>query len=144
MSHTPMGLNGMLLQLRGRSSQVKYTDRVTAACRRSKCQLLRVEGVAWSVQRIPTAVNLGGLDRSRCFFIHVAPQLSSRRTVDPVPDPLLLRKSGMAGNRTRDLWICSHRGGLTSCYRDSFTLQWRTNCPLSGVVTCYLFKVNVT
>jgi hypothetical protein len=38
--------------------------------------------------------------------------------VDPVPDPLLLRKSGSAGNRTRVLWICSqklwpldHRGG---------------------------------
>jgi hypothetical protein len=38
--------------------------------------------------------------------------------VDPVPDPLLLRKSGSAGNRTRDLWVCSqevwpldHRGG---------------------------------
>jgi hypothetical protein len=25
--------------------------------------------------------------------------------VDPVPDPLLLRKSGSAGNRTRDLWV---------------------------------------
>jgi hypothetical protein len=25
--------------------------------------------------------------------------------VDPVPDPLPLRKSGSAGNRTRDLWI---------------------------------------
>jgi hypothetical protein len=24
-----------------------------------------------------------------------------------VPDPLLLRKSGSAGNRTRDLWVCS-------------------------------------
>jgi hypothetical protein len=39
--------------------------------------------------------------------------------VDPVSDPLLLRKSGRVGNRTRDLWICSqklwpldHRGGL--------------------------------
>jgi hypothetical protein len=38
--------------------------------------------------------------------------------VDPVPDPLLLRKSGSIGNWTRDLWICSqelwpldHRGG---------------------------------
>jgi hypothetical protein len=29
--------------------------------------------------------------------------------VDPVPDPLLLRKSGRAGNRTRDLWICSQK-----------------------------------
>jgi hypothetical protein len=38
--------------------------------------------------------------------------------VDPVPDPLLLRKSGSSRNRTRDLWICSqelwqldYRGG---------------------------------
>jgi hypothetical protein len=27
--------------------------------------------------------------------------------VDPVPDPLLLRKSGSAGNRTQDLWVSS-------------------------------------
>jgi hypothetical protein len=40
--------------------------------------LLRVEGVAWSAQRIPMAVNLGFLDQSRYFFIQVAPQLSSR------------------------------------------------------------------
>jgi hypothetical protein len=33
-----------------------------------------VEGVAWSVQRIPMAVNFGFLDRSRYFFIQVAPQ----------------------------------------------------------------------
>ena len=38
--------------------------------------------------------------------------------MDPVSDPLLLRKSGSAGNRTRDPRICSqklwpldHRGG---------------------------------
>jgi hypothetical protein len=37
----------------------------------------------------------------------VAPQLSSRGWVGPVPDPLLLRKSGSAGSRTRDLWIYS-------------------------------------
>jgi hypothetical protein len=28
---------------------------------------LRIEGVAWSAQRIPTVVNLGFLDRSRYF-----------------------------------------------------------------------------
>jgi hypothetical protein len=39
---------------------------------------LLVEGVAWSEQRIPTALNLGFLDRSRYFSIQVAPQLSSR------------------------------------------------------------------
>jgi hypothetical protein len=27
--------------------------------------------------------------------------------VDPVPDPLLFRKSGIAGNRTRVLWVSS-------------------------------------
>jgi hypothetical protein len=38
--------------------------------------------------------------------------------VDPVPDPLLLRKSGSAGNRSRDLWVnnqqlwpLDHKGG---------------------------------
>jgi hypothetical protein len=41
------------------------------------------------------------------LFLPLAPQLYSRGWVDPVRDPLLLRKSGSAGNRTRDLWICS-------------------------------------
>jgi hypothetical protein len=40
------------------------------------------------------------LDRSPYFFSQVAPQLYSRGWVDPVPDPLLLRNSGSAGNRT--------------------------------------------
>jgi hypothetical protein len=39
----------------------------------------------------------GFLDRSRYFFVQVAPQLR----VGFVPDPLLLRKSGSAGNQTR-------------------------------------------
>jgi hypothetical protein len=69
---------------------------------------LRIESVAWSAERIPTTVNFGFLDRSRGW-------------VDPVPEPLLLRKSDSAGNRTQDLWICSQelwpldgRGGLTT------------------------------
>jgi hypothetical protein len=37
-----------------------------------------VEGVARSAQRIFTVVNLDFLDRSRYFFLQVAPQLSSR------------------------------------------------------------------
>jgi hypothetical protein len=32
------------------------TDRATAACRRSDCLLLRIEGATWSAWRIPTAV----------------------------------------------------------------------------------------
>jgi hypothetical protein len=50
---------------------------------------------------------LGFLDQSRNFFFQVAYQLYSRGWVDPIPDPLLLRKSGSAGNRAQYLWICS-------------------------------------
>jgi hypothetical protein len=60
---------------------------------------------------------LGFLDRNRYFFFQAAPQLYSRGWVDPVPDPLLLRKSNP------DLWICSqelwpldHRCGHTYLY----------------------------
>jgi hypothetical protein len=54
-----------------------------------------------------TNVNISFIDRSRYFFIEVATQLSSRGWMDPVPDQLLLRTSGNAGNRTRDLWVCT-------------------------------------
>jgi hypothetical protein len=46
-----------------RSPQANYTDWATAACRRSWSQPLRIEGVAWSVQQIPTAT--GFLDHNR-------------------------------------------------------------------------------
>jgi hypothetical protein len=72
------------------SPQTNYTERATAACRRIYCQLLRIEGVTWSAQRIPTAVNF--LDRSRYFSIQVAPQLPSRGWVDPVPRPTTSQK----------------------------------------------------
>jgi hypothetical protein len=37
----------------------------------------------------------------RIFFSQVTPQLYSRGWVDPVPEPLLFRKSGSAGNRSQ-------------------------------------------
>jgi hypothetical protein len=49
----------------------------------------------------PYCRNYDFLDRSRYFFFQVAPQLYSRGWVDPVPDPVLLSKSGSAGNRTQ-------------------------------------------
>jgi hypothetical protein len=49
----------------------------------------------------PYGRNLGILDQSLCFFFQVAPQLFSQGWVDPIPDPLPLRKSGSAGNRTQ-------------------------------------------
>jgi hypothetical protein len=49
----------------------------------------------------PHGRNHDFLDKSRYFFFLVAPQLYSRGRVDPVPEPLLHRKSGSVGNRTR-------------------------------------------
>jgi hypothetical protein len=40
----------------GLSPRANYTDRATAACPRSDCQILRIEGATWSAWRIPTAV----------------------------------------------------------------------------------------
>jgi hypothetical protein len=35
-------------KLHGVSPRANYTDRATAACRRSDCQLLRIKGAMWS------------------------------------------------------------------------------------------------
>jgi hypothetical protein len=35
-------------ELHGPSPRANYTDRATAACRRSDCQLLRIKGATWS------------------------------------------------------------------------------------------------
>ena len=65
--------------------------------------------------------------------------------MDPVPDPLLLRKSGSAGNRTRDLCICNqklwplnHRGG------HSYTLTFNNSkfCPHSVRMCCVELRTN--
>jgi hypothetical protein len=42
--------------LHGLSPRTNYTNRATAAYRRSDCQLFRIEGATWSAWRIPTAV----------------------------------------------------------------------------------------
>jgi hypothetical protein len=86
----------------------------------SASELYRPSDRRMSVKLVPTFADpvvsatdphgriLGFLDGSRYYFFQIAPQLYSRGWVDPVLDPLLPRKSGNAGNRTRDLWICSH------------------------------------
>jgi hypothetical protein len=85
------------------SPQANYTDWATATCWRNLVSTF-VDRVVSRGQRgaTPTAVNLSFLDRSRYFFFQVAPHLSWRAWVDPVPDPLLLRKCS-AGNRTSRL-----------------------------------------
>jgi hypothetical protein len=104
------------------SPQANYIDWATAAGQRTLLPTFADRGVWRGQCGGTTAVNLGFLDLSRYFFFLVSPHLSSRGWVDPVPDPLLLRKSGSAGNRTRHLWVCSHelwplddRGGPAAC-----------------------------
>jgi hypothetical protein len=60
-------------KLRGLNPRANYTDRATAACRRSSYQLLRIEAcrvvsVTDSYCRI-----LDFLDRSRYFYFEIAP-----------------------------------------------------------------------
>jgi hypothetical protein len=76
-------------------------------------------------QRVPRGQSNGSQQSySRLSRLELLPFLSSSSSIlltrlnGPVPDPLLLRKSGSAGNRTQDLWICKqelwpldHRGG---------------------------------
>jgi hypothetical protein len=124
------GEDSSCLSLRGhcdpRLSQNKKTNSVAWVRKRTipsgRLPLVGEVSANFSGQ-IPTAVNLGFLDR---YFLEIAPWLSSVGWVDPVPDPLLLRKSGSAGNRTRELWICSQelwpldlRGSLAFIYHFS-------------------------
>jgi hypothetical protein len=83
----------------GLSPRANYTDRATAACRRSDCQLVRIEGVTWSAGRIPRPYSRFSRQEPLLFY-QVAPQLYSRGWVAPVPDPLLFFP-GSSGNRTR-------------------------------------------
>jgi hypothetical protein len=55
-------------KLHGLSPRANYTDRSTATCRRSDCQLLRIKGATWSAWH-PYCRILGFLDRSRYFSI---------------------------------------------------------------------------
>jgi hypothetical protein len=72
---SPYNLKPSKTKLRGFSPQANYTDRATAACCEVSANFLWIEGVAWSAQRIPTAVILCFLDWSRYL---VAPQLYLR------------------------------------------------------------------
>jgi hypothetical protein len=76
-------------KLRGLSLRENYTDRATAACRRSDCQLVRIDGATWSAWRIPPAVFSRFSRQEPLLFYQVALQLYSGGWMDTVPDPLL-------------------------------------------------------
>jgi hypothetical protein len=101
------------------SPQANYTDWATDTCRRNLVSTFVDRGVSRGQRgRSLTAVNLSFLDRRRYFSFKCLHIYSHKGWVDPVSDPLLLRKSGRVGNRTRNLWFSSqkpwildHRGG---------------------------------
>jgi hypothetical protein len=89
---------------------------INAPCPESASELYRSSDRRLSAKVVPTFAYrvchvvsvtdhygriLDFIDRSRYVFFQVAPQLFSRGWVDPVPEPLLLRKSGSAGNGIR-------------------------------------------
>jgi hypothetical protein len=86
---------------------------------------------------------LGFLDRNRFCFFQVAPKLYSRGWVDPVPDSLLLWKSGSAGNRTRT------SGSVAILYsnvdgRISAVCNFLSRIILSGrYSTCFLYTFTI-
>jgi hypothetical protein len=105
-----------LLGLRPSSFQTSALMKNTTPWPEPASELYRPSDRLLSAKLVPTFVDrgchvvsvtdpygciLGFLDRSRYIFFEIAPQLYSRGWVDPVPDPLLPRKSDSAGNRTR-------------------------------------------
>jgi hypothetical protein len=103
------------------SPRAKYTDWATATFRRNLVPTFVDRGVSCGQRGgSPVVVNLSFLDRSRYFSFKWLLIYPRKGWVDPVSDPLSLRKSGNVGNRTRDLWVNSqelwpldHRGGLS-------------------------------
>jgi hypothetical protein len=80
------------------SPQVKCIDWATATGRRILVPTFVDGGVSCGQRGLsPTAGNLSFLDRNRYSFFQVALHLCSQGWVDPVPEALLLRKSGSPG-----------------------------------------------
>jgi hypothetical protein len=105
------------------SSQGNHTDWGTATGRQFLVLTFVDRGVSLGQRGgTHTAVNLSFLNRSHYFFFQVVPHLMWRGWAYS----LLLRKSGSAGNRTWDLWVCSqelwpldYRCGQTDNYNNS-------------------------
>jgi hypothetical protein len=101
---TVSALNSVIItktktKLHGLSPRANYTDRATVACRRSDCQLLRIEGATWLAWRIPTAV-FSVSRQEPLLFYQVAPQLSHEADWPPFQTDYFFF-SGSAGNRSR-------------------------------------------
>jgi hypothetical protein len=85
---------------------------------------------------------LGFLDRNLYIIFQVAAQLYLRGWVDPILDPLLLRKSGNAGNQTRislSVAMNSEHWTIEAVSWQGYTLQngyenHTVSCPVADIV----------
>jgi hypothetical protein len=104
----------IIKKLRGLSQHANYTDRVTAACQRSQCQLFADRGCHVVGVTNPYGRIFGFLDRS-------SSSVALTRLSAPHSRPTTFFCS--AGNRIRDLriysqelWPIDHRGGHSYYY----------------------------
>jgi hypothetical protein len=76
---------GMRIRSKQTPWQANYTDRAVATCRRSWCQVLRVEGCrVGSATGEHDPINLSFLDRSR-YFIHASSSSVYPRETEQIP-----------------------------------------------------------
>jgi hypothetical protein len=114
------------------SPKANYTDWSTATCRRNLVPTFLDRGVSHGQRGgSPTVINLSFLVRSRYFPLEYILIYPPKGWVNRIPNPLLLRKSDGAGNRTRDLWVSSqelwpvdHRGGPHKEYTSGKVSEW--------------------
>jgi hypothetical protein len=130
------------------SPQANYTDWATATCQRNLVPTFVDRGVSRGERGgSPAVLNLSFLDRSRYFSFKSLRIYSHKGWVYPVPDPLLLRKSGSTGNRIRDLWVSSrklwpldHRGGPSNLTKSSeLTAAIEDLCLSTGRKYIYIY-----
>jgi hypothetical protein len=103
-------------KIHGVSPQAKYTDRATAACRRSDCQLFADRGCHKVRVTDPYGRILAFLDRSRYFSIQYLLSCTHEAEWTPFQTHYFF-SSCSAGNRTRASGSVAknsdhHRGGL--------------------------------
>jgi hypothetical protein len=88
VSHSVSTNSAIKTKLCGFSPRVNYTDRATATCRRSWCQLLPDIGCHVVSATDPHGRILGSLDRSRYIFISSrAPKFQTRGSGPPCLTP---------------------------------------------------------
>jgi hypothetical protein len=124
-------------KLRGLSPQANYTDRAIAACRRSGQR----NGSPWPYSRFSRPEPL--------IFLPSSSSIVLTRLSGPRSRPNTSHKVCSAGNRTRDLSICSqelwpldHRGGPVALEHrlNSYSSSFLGSCPGSNPVGQLLFS----